>query len=289
MFHGSMVALVTPMSKNGEIDYRAVERLVDFHLDNNTDALVVAGTTGEASALSFAEKKSLLKHVVGRVNDRIPVIAGTATNATQTTIELTEMAMSVGADACLIMTPAYVKPTQAGLIAHYQAIAQAVALPIILYNVPGRTACDLLPETIIELARVANIIGVKEATGDMDRVKQIVEACGDKMDIYSGDDATCCELMRLGGRGVISVTANVAPSLMAAMAKAALAGDDHSAREINQKLESLHRDLFIESNPIPVKWALCELGLIEEGIRLPLTPLQREHQQVVRDALKAAQ
>lgn len=289
MFHGSMVALVTPMTVTGDIDYKSLETLVDFHLENDTKALIVAGTTGESAALSTEEKQSLFKKIVEQVKRRIPVIAGTGTSNTRTTVELTELAMQCGVDGVIIVTPSYVRPTQDGLIAHYKAVAAAVPLPIIAYNVPSRTACDLFPETIIRLADIPNLVGVKEATGEMWRLQKILDHCGDKVDVYSGDDTTCCDFMLQGGKGVISVTANVAPGEMAAMAKAAISKNEDAARALNESLQVLHSALFIESNPIPVKWALHALGKIDVGIRLPLTALRAEHHDVVRQALKVIQ
>lgn len=288
MFHGSMVALVTPMHTDGAIDFDALADLIEFHVENHTDAIIIAGTTGESATLDMQEHCHLLRESVKLVNGRLPVIAGTGANSTTEAIELTQCAMEAGADAALLVTPYYNKPTQEGLYLHYKAIAAAVPIPQILYNVPGRTACDLLPETIIRLAGVANIIGVKEATGDLDRVAMIKAECGDGMDIISGDDATAMELILRGGKGVISVTSNVAPQAMHDMCAAALAGDGALAHEINANLIPLHQDLFIESSPIPVKWALHEMGLTGSGIRLPLTPLSESLRPRLRATLKAA-
>lgn len=288
MFHGSMVALVTPMSSDGALDHDSLARLIEFHIANGTDAIVAVGTTGESATLDEDEHCALIREVVERVRGRVPVIAGTGANATSEAIRLTHCALQGGADACLLVTPYYNKPTQEGLYLHYKAVAEAVPIPQILYNVPGRTACDLLPETVARLAAVANIIGVKEATGNIARAREILERCGDKMDLYAGDDATAMELMLMGGKGVISVTANVAPRLMHEMCAAALRGDRAQADAINQRLMPLHQELFIESNPIPAKWALHQMGLIPPGIRLPLTPLSPPSQPRVRHALQHA-
>ncbi len=288
MFQGSMVALVTPMLENGDVDTASFEKLIDFHIENGTSAIVSMGTTGESATLDTAQHCAVIRQTVEYVNKRIPVIAGTGANSTTEAIELTQCAQEAGADACLLVTPYYNKPTQHGLILHHQAIAEKVAIPQILYNVPGRTAVDMLPETIAELADVPNIIGVKEATGDLSRLSRILELCGDKMDVYSGDDATGTDFMLQGGKGVISVTTNVAPKAMAEMCKAALAGDAEKAHEINKPLQLLHERLFLEANPIPVKWALAEMGMMGLGIRLPLTVLSEEYHEPVREALRHA-
>ncbi len=288
MFHGSMVALVTPMHEDGVLDFESLARLVEFHIENGTDAIVAMGTTGESATLDMKEHCSVLREVVNRVHGRVPVIAGTGANSTTEAIELTRAAMQVGADACLLVTPYYNKPTQEGLYRHYKAIAEAVPVPQILYNVPGRTACDMLPETVERLSGISNIIGVKEATGNLARGREILERCGSKIDLYSGDDATAMELILLGAKGNISVTANVAPKAMHEMCAAALRGDRTQAEAINQRLIALHKNLFIESNPIPVKWALHEMGLIPPGIRLPLTPLSAQYHDAVRQALREA-
>ena len=288
MFHGSMVALVTPMHENGDVDSVALKKLVEFHVENGTSAIVSMGTTGESATLDAKEHCAVIRETVELVDKRIPVIAGTGANSTSEAIELTQCAMEAGADACLLVTPYYNKPTQHGLVLHHQRIAEKVAIPQILYNVPGRTACDMLPETIAELAEVPNIIGVKEATGDLSRLTKILQLCGEKMDVYSGDDATGTDFMLQGGKGVISVTTNVAPRAMADMCTAALAGDAEKAHAINRPLELLHDRLFLEANPIPVKWALAEMGLIELGIRLPLTVLSERYHEPVREALRHA-
>ena len=288
MFHGSMVAIVTPMSPDGALDHDSLARLIEFHIENGTDAIVAVGTTGESATLDEDEHCALIREVVERVRGRVPVIAGTGANATSEAIRLTRCALEGGADACLLVTPYYNKPTQEGLYLHYKAVAEAVPIPQLLYNVPGRTACDLLPETVARLAAVSNIVGIKEATGNIARAREILDRCGDKMDVYAGDDATAMELMLMGGKGVISVTANVAPRLMHEMSAAALRGDRTQADTINQRLMPLHQELFIESNPIPVKWALHQMGLIPSGLRLPLTPLSPPCHERVRRALQQA-
>ena len=288
MFHGSMVALVTPMREGGELDYEALCRLIEFHIDNGTDAIVAVGTTGESATLDHREHCAVIRKTVEQVRGRIPVIAGTGANSTTEAINLTRCAMEAGADAALLVTPYYNKPTQHGLYLHHKAVAEAVAIPQILYNVPGRTACDMLPETVERLAAISNIVGIKEATGKVERTRDIIARCGDRMDVYSGDDATGVELMLAGAKGVISVTANVAPRAMHDLCVAALAGRRDEAEAIDARLDALHRDLFLEANPIPVKWALYEMGLIPLGIRLPLTVLSDEHHDAVRRALRQA-
>ncbi|GBE10769.1 4-hydroxy-tetrahydrodipicolinate synthase [bacterium BMS3Bbin12] len=288
MFHGSMVALVTPMRTDGALDERALARLVEFHLENGTDAIVAVGTTGESATLDGAEHCKVIRRVVEMVKGRVPVIAGTGSNATREAIELTRCAMKAGADAALLVTPYYNKPTQEGLYLHYKAVAEAVPMPQILYNVPGRTACDLLPETVERLAAVSNIVGIKEATGSLERGRELLERCGERMDLYSGDDATAMELMLAGARGVISVTANVAPRLMHQLCAAAVAGDRAGAEAVNARLGGLHEKLFVEANPIPVKWALYEMDMISPGIRLPMTVLSERFHGDVRRVMKQA-
>jgi 4-hydroxy-tetrahydrodipicolinate synthase len=288
MFHGSMVALVTPMREDGTIDEACLAQLVEFHIENGTDALVVVGTTGESATLDEEEHCRIIRQVVGLAGGRIPVIAGTGANSTREAIDLTRCAMQGGADACLLVTPYYNKPTQEGLYLHFKAVAEAVPIPQILYNVPGRTACDMSNDTVDRLADISNIVGIKDATGDMVRGRELIERCGSRIDIYSGDDATTLELMRLGGKGGISVTANVAPREMHEMCTAALDGDFERAEAINQRLMPLHKKLFVEANPIPVKWALHEMGLIPAGIRLPLTVLSEQYHETVRQAMKQA-
>jgi 4-hydroxy-tetrahydrodipicolinate synthase len=288
MFHGSMVALATPMHEDGSLDYASLDRLVEFHIENGTDAIVAVGTTGESATLTEEEHCETISRVVDKAAGRIPIIAGTGSNSTLEAIRLTKCAMQAGADACLLVTPYYNKPTQEGLYLHYKTIAEAVAIPQILYNVPGRTVCDMLPETVSRLAEIPNVIGIKEATGDMQRAMQILDTCGDKLDVYSGDDATALDLILLGGKGDISVTANVAPKMMHDMCTAALQGDREKATSLNETLAPLHKKLFLEANPIPVKWALHEMGFMSPGIRLPLTPLSEHLREELRDAMKQA-
>lgn len=288
MFHGSMVALVTPMQDDGSVDEAALGKLIDFHVENGTHGIVIVGTTGESATLNMNEHCATIGMAVEKVAGRIPVIAGTGANSTTEAIELTRCAEKAGADACLLVTPYYNKPTQEGLYLHHRAVAEAVAIPQILYNVPGRTACDMLPETVERLSSIANIVGIKEATGDVERARDIIGRCGDSLDVYSGDDATGMDLMLAGGKGVISVTTNVAPAAMSQMCDAALAGDADKAREINKRLMGLHSNLFLEANPIPVKWALHEMGLIGGHIRLPLTPLSEQFHQPLREAMRQA-
>ena len=288
MFHGSMVALVTPMNEDGSLDLPALRRLVDFQIENGTDVIVPVGTTGESPTLDMEEHCEVIRVTVEHVKGRVPVIAGTGANATTEAIELTRCAQKAGADACLLVTPYYNKPTQEGLYLHHKAIAEAVPIPQILYNVPGRTACDMLPETVERLAAIPNIVGIKDATGNLDRVRDMRRRCGDNFDIYSGDDATALDAILLGAKGDISVTANVAPKLMHEMCALARAGKEKEARAVNERLMGLHKNLFLEANPIPVKWALNRMGLIKGGIRLPLTPLSPPHHEAVRQALRAA-
>lgn len=288
MFHGSMVALVTPMHPDGAVDEDSLRGLIDWHVEQGTDAIVIVGTTGESATLDEKEHCHVIRLTVEHAAGRIPVIAGTGANSTSEAVELTRCAMQAGADACLLVTPYYNKPTQQGLYLHYKAVAEAVPIPQILYNVPGRTACDMLPETVARLAKVPNIVGIKEATGSIERAREILERCGDKIDLYSGDDATALDCILAGARGDISVTANVAPAAMHEMCAAALAGDADKAREINAPLEALHQDLFLEANPIPVKWALMEMGKIPTGIRLPMTLLSDPYHESVRMALRKA-
>jgi 4-hydroxy-tetrahydrodipicolinate synthase len=288
MFHGSMVALVTPMHDDGSLDYESLQRLVEFHVENKTDAIVAVGTTGESATLDMDEHCTLLRRVVEMVRGRIPVIAGTGANSTSEAIELTQCALDAGADAALLVTPYYNKPTQEGLYLHHRKVAESVAIPQILYNVPGRTACDMLPDTVERLSHISNIVGIKEATGNLQRGKEILDRCGDRIDLYSGDDATAMELILMGAKGDISVTANVAPLLMHDLCAAARAGDRSQADAINQKLLALHKNLFVEANPIPVKWALFKMGLIPRGIRLPLTELSEKYHATVLQAIRQA-
>jgi 4-hydroxy-tetrahydrodipicolinate synthase len=277
-----MVALVTPMQPDGSIDKKALHDLVEWHIASKTDALVVTGTTGEGSTLTTAEHFDLISSVVSQAENRIPIIAGTGSNSTQHTIELTENARKARANAALIVTPYYNKPTQAGLYEHYKTVAEKVTLPIILYNVPSRTACDILPETVENLSKINTIVGIKEATGKVDRAIEIIQRCGKEFIVYSGDDFTAYELMLNGAKGAISVTANVAPQKMVEFCQAALSGNKSLANKLNSELMPLHKALFLETNPIPTKWALYEMGLIPSGIRLPLLPLDAKY----RDELK---
>ena len=290
---GSFVALVSPMvagvAPETSLDEDGFARLVEFHIDQGTDGIVAIGTTGESATLTEDEHCGAIRMVVDLVDGRIPVIAGTGANSTHEAIRLTQCAKTAGADACLLVTPYYNKPTQEGLYRHHKAVADAVAIPQLLYNVPGRTACDMLPETVGRLSSVTNIIGIKEATGEIGRVGKIRALAGADFTLLSGDDATSCDFMLAGGHGVISVTANVAPRLMQELCAAATQGDESAAREIDSHLQALHRDLFLEANPIPVKWAVQELGLIDAGIRLPLTWLSDEYQPRVRDAMRNAE
>ncbi|MFL6650104.1 MAG: 4-hydroxy-tetrahydrodipicolinate synthase [Sulfurifustaceae bacterium] len=288
MFQGSMVAIVTPMREDGSLDRAALERLVNFHVENGTDAIVSVGTTGESPTLDMEEHCEVIELTIKYARKRVPVIAGTGANSTSEAIELTRAAHKAGADACLLVTPYYNKPTQEGLYRHHRAIAEAVPIPQIVYNVPGRTGCDMLAETVERLAAIPNIVGIKEATGKVERAREIIERCGKEFDVYSGDDIIGLDSMLLGAKGVISVTANVAPRLMHQLCAAARSGDVERARSIDRQLRALHRDLFVETNPIPVKWALKEMGLIEGGIRLPMTPLAERYHDTVRAALRAA-
>jgi 4-hydroxy-tetrahydrodipicolinate synthase len=283
-----MVAIATPMQEDGSVDFNALDKLVDFHLQNQTDVIIPAGTTGESATLDHEEHCQVIKRVVDRVNGRVPVIGGTGANSTWEAISLTRCAAEAGVDACLLVTPYYNKPTQEGLYQHYKKIAEEVDIPQILYNVPSRTACDMLPATVARLAELKNIVGVKEASGDMTRAVEIQKACGPEFMVVSGEDGQAMESILAGGHGVISVTANVAPRLMHKMCAAALAGDREKAQSLNAQLEDLHRDLFIESNPIPTKWALHEMGLIPSGIRLPLTTLDEQFHATLRAALSKA-
>ncbi|MDX1528908.1 MAG: 4-hydroxy-tetrahydrodipicolinate synthase [Gammaproteobacteria bacterium] len=288
MFQGSMVAMVTPMHANGAVDDESLARLVEFHVENQTDAIIAVGTTGESATLDHAEHTRVIARIVELANGRIPVIGGTGANSTSEAIELTKAAKDVGVNACLLVTPYYNKPTQEGLFRHYKAIAEAVDIPQILYNVPGRTACDMLPETVARLAEIPNIIGIKEATGDLDRIKALLDQCGPEFEVYSGEDWLALKTILVGGRGVISVTANVAPAQMHDMCMRALEGDADGAKRIDESLQPLHKALFLESNPIPAKWAVSQLGLMGPGIRLPLTPLSEKFHDQVRLAMQTA-
>jgi 4-hydroxy-tetrahydrodipicolinate synthase len=289
MITGSIVALATSMQAGSlNIDWQSLKGLVEWHIQQGTNGIVAVGTTGESSTLNVTEHKEVIRVIVEQAAGRIPVIAGTGANSTAEAISLTKAAHAAGADACLLVTPYYNKPTQEGLYLHYKEIAEAVDINQILYNVPGRTACDMQPGTVARLSKLTNIVGIKEATGDLSRVGALKAGCGDGFGIYSGDDETARELMQMGGHGCISVTANVAPKLMSDMCSAALAGDSERAAKIDMSLALLHTALFLESNPIPVKWALCEMGLMENVLRLPMTSLSREYQDTVVAALNAA-
>ncbi len=288
MFSGSIVALVTPMRADGAVDFDAIDRLVEFHINNGTDGIVAVGTTGESATLDIDEHIGVIQRVVSKAAKRLPVIAGTGANSTSEAIEWTQLAKDVGADACLLVTPYYNKPTQEGLYRHYRAIAEAVDIPQILYNVPGRTACDMKPETVVRLTEIKNIVGLKEASGSLERNRELLKAVGERFCLLSGDDDLAVESTLAGFRGVISVTANVAPRQLHAAIAAALEGKTDLARSLNEALKPLHRALFLESNPIPAKWALARLGLIGDGIRLPLTPLSKQFHAQVLEALQAA-
>jgi 4-hydroxy-tetrahydrodipicolinate synthase len=288
MITGSLVAIVTPMKQDGALDLARFRQLIDWHAAEGTDGIVVVGTTGESPTVDFDEHKELIRLAVQHSRGRIPIIAGTGGNSTAEAIELTESAKKNGATACLSVVPYYNKPTQEGQYLHFKKIAESVDLPMILYNVPGRTVADLQTDTVLRLAQVPGIIGIKEATANIERNTDLIRRAPRNFAIYSGDDATCLALILMGGHGVISVTANVAPKLMHQMCAAALVGDVKKARELNFKLFPLHQKLFVEPNPIPVKWALAEMGMIEHGMRLPLSPLSENLHQTVREALHEA-
>ena len=288
MFSGSIVALVTPMQADGAVDFVALDRLVDFHIENGTDGLVAVGTTGESATLDVDEHMAVVRAVIKRAAGRVPVLAGTGANATREAIELTAAAKQENADGCLLVTPYYNKPTPEGLYQHFKAIAQAVNIPIMLYNVPGRTGCDMKPDTVGRLTEIPSIVGLKEASGSLQRNRELVQRFGTRLQLFSGDDDIACESMLLGFKGVISVTANVAPRKMHEMCVAALKGDAATARALDAQLLGLHRNLFVESNPIPAKWAVARMGLIPGGLRLPLTPLSAEYHQLVLDAMRQA-
>lgn len=288
MIKGSIVAIVTPMHADGSVDQAALLKLVDWHLQAKTNAIVVAGTTGESATLDADEQAAIIELVVKHVNHRIPVIAGTGSNSTDHTLALTKAAKAAGADAALVVTPYYNKPTQKGLIAHYTYLAENAAFPIILYNVPGRTACDIQPETVIALSKIRHIIGIKEASGKLERIAALRAACGRDFAIYTGNDDDGLASIQSGADGVISVTANIAPEKMHEMCQAALTGDNARAEALNNELSLLHERLFLESNPIPAKWALYTMGKIEDGLRLPLLSLDSQHHHAVKEALEKA-
>ena len=288
MITGSLVAIVTPMHEDGRLDMARFRELIDWHVAEGTDGIVVVGTTGESPTVDFDEHKELIRVAVDHAKGRIPVIAGTGGNSTAEAVELTGSAKKAGATACLSVVPYYNKPTQEGLYRHFRKVAETVDLPMILYNVPGRTVADLANDTVMRLAQVPGVIGIKDATANIERGTDLIRRAPQGFAVYSGDDSTGLALMLMGGHGVISVTANVAPHLMHEMCAAALAGEVVRAREIHYKLLGLHKHLFVEANPIPVKWAVAQLGLIEGGIRLPLTPLSAQYQETVREAMREA-
>jgi 4-hydroxy-tetrahydrodipicolinate synthase len=288
MIKGSLVALVTPMHEDGSLDWESYRALIEFHIAQQTDGLVVVGTTGESPTVDFDEHRRLIEEAVRIAQGRIPVIAGTGANSTREAIELTLAAKQAGADACLLVAPYYNKPGQEGLYRHYRAVAEAVDIPQILYNVPGRTASDIANDTVLRLAEIPNIVGIKDATGNLARGTDLILRAPEGFAIYSGDDATALALLLLGGHGVISVTANVAPRLMHEMCMAAFAGRIEEARAINGRLFALHEKLFVEANPIPVKWCVAQMGLMGNGIRLPLTPLSPTHHETLRAAMARA-
>ena len=285
MFKGSMVAIATPMNGDGSLDHESLERLIEFHIENKTDVIVSVGTTGESATLNFKEHSEVIKATLSVVNKRIPVIAGSGANSTSEAIELTQRSKELGADGCLLVTPYYNKPTQNGLYEHYKMIADKVNIPQILYNVPGRTSVDMLPDTVHKLSSHPNIIAIKEASGNLERSKELLEKCADNISIFTGDDKTSVRDLLLGFKGNISVTANVAPLSMHEMCKFAIEGNAEEANKINSKLDILHDNLFTESNPIPVKWALHRMGLIKKGIRLPLTWLDSKYENILEESL----
>ncbi|OYY50357.1 MAG: 4-hydroxy-tetrahydrodipicolinate synthase [Methylophilales bacterium 28-44-11] len=288
MLTGSLVAIVTPMHEDGSLDLTSLKKLIDFHVEAGTDGIVVVGTTGESPTVDVEEHCLLIKTTIEHVAKRLPVIAGTGANSTSEAIALTRKAKELGADACLLVAPYYNKPSQEGLFQHFSAVAQAVDIPQILYNVPGRTGCDIHNDTVIRLSAISNIVGIKDATGGIERGTDLLLKVPTDFAVYSGDDATSLSLMLLGGHGVISVTANVAPKLMHEMCVKAMAGDVVEARKINAKLFGLHQKLFVEANPIPVKWVLQQMGHIQSGIRLPMVNLSQQYHAVLRQAMNQA-
>jgi 4-hydroxy-tetrahydrodipicolinate synthase len=288
MIKGSIVAIVTPMHADGSLDFEGLNRLIDWHIAEGTDSIVIAGTTGESATVSVEEHCALIKATVAHAKGRIPIIAGAGANSTAEAIKLTRFAKEAGADATLQVVPYYNRPTQEGMFQHFKAIAEAVDLPVILYNVPGRTVADMSNDTILRLAAIPNIVGVKDATGNVGRGYDLLRLAPKSFAVYSGDDPTAMALMLAGGAGNISVTANVTPRAMADMCRAAIAGDIATALELNNKMFPLHQKLFIEPNPVPVKWALAEMGKMPAGIRLPLVPLAADCHEAVRAALREA-
>ena len=288
MITGSIVAILTPMQEDGSLDFNRFCSLIDFHIAEGTDGIVVVGTTGESPTVNFDEHKEVIRVAVEHARGRIPVIAGTGANSTAEAVELSQSAKKAGAAASLSVVPYYNKPTQEGLYRHFRTIAERVDIPQIIYNVPSRTIADIGNDAVLRLAQIPNIVGIKDATGNMERCSDLLRRAPEKFRVYSGDDASCLALMLLGGSGVISVTANVAPRLMHDMCAAALAGDLRQARTLNNRLIPLHQKLFVEANPIPVKWAAAQMGLVGTGIRLPLTPLASQYHEVIREALREA-
>ncbi len=288
MITGSIVAILTPMQEDGSLDFDRFRSLIDFHIAEGTDGIVVVGTTGESPTVNFDEHKEVIRVAVEHAAGRIPVIAGTGANSTAEAVELSESAKKAGAAASLSVVPYYNKPTQEGLYQHFRTIAERVDIPQILYNVPSRTVADIGNDTVLRLAQIPGIVGIKDATGNMERCSDLLRRAPEKFLVYSGDDASCLALMLLGGSGVISVTANVAPRLMHDMCAAALSGDLRQARLLNNRLLPLHQKLFVEANPIPVKWAAAQMGLVGMGIRLPLTPLASQYHELIKGALSEA-
>jgi 4-hydroxy-tetrahydrodipicolinate synthase len=288
MFSGSMVAIVTPMHDDGSVDWESLDRLIEHHIKEGTDAIVSVGTTGESATLDHNEHGEVIARTVKTVAGRIPVIGGTGANSTKEAIALTEDAAKAGVDGCLLVVPYYNKPPQEGLYRHFKAIAEAVSIPQVLYNVPGRTGVDMHNDTTLRLAEIENIVAIKDATNDLDRGRDLIQRAPENFSIYSGEDGTACELMLAGGKGTISVTANVAPALMHRMCAAAIDGDGETARGLNAQLEALHKALFLESNPIPAKWAVHQQGIIGEGIRLPLVTLSPAFHEPLKAAMRSA-
>ena len=288
MFKGSMVAIVTPMNEDGSLDHVSLENLIEFHIENKTDVIISVGTTGESATLDFDEHSEVIKSTLNIVNKRVPVIAGSGANSTSEALHLTQRSKELGAEACLLVTPYYNKPTQRGLYEHYKKIADEVSIPQILYNVPGRTSVDMLPDTVKDLSTHPNIIGIKEASGNLERSKEILEKCSDNLSIFTGDDKTSARDILMGFKGNISVTANIVPLQMHNMCRLASEGHKDEAEKINNKIDVLHDNLFIESNPIPVKWALSRMGLIKRGIRLPLTWMNEEYEAMLEQSLISA-
>ena len=286
MFHGSIVALVTPMDEHGRIDFGALQRLVDFHLRSGTNGIVVAGTTGESATLSVSEYKQLLSHVVGQVDSCIPVLAGTGSADTANAIQQTQLAAELGADGALVVTPYYNRPMQSGLLAHYNALADETSIPLVIYNVPSRTAVDILPETVAELAQRDEIVAIKEAVPDMARVQALISLCGQSLTVLSGDDPSCLDAMRHGAQGVVSVAANVVPGLFRELCENARDANWQAAVEIDDSLRHLYGILALETNPIPVKWALHKMALCGQGIRLPLLPLNEKYHETLEQGLQ---